>query len=74
MTYTAQVGLTSDKKGKSWQPGDLIKAGDFPKKIIDTWLEQSILTSNEPEEEPEEIDLDDLFDLPDDELHLEEGD
>ena len=73
--YIAKTGLRSDKKDKDWLPGDIVKEKDFPKKVIKNWLQRGILELENPEEpeEEEEIDLDELFDLPDDELHIEDG-
>lgn len=34
MTYKATVGLTNDKTGKRFEPGDAVKDGDFPKSEI----------------------------------------
>ena len=66
--YIATVALRSDKKEKSWQPGDVVKDSDFPKKVISAWLQQGIL-----EREQEEVDEEELLELPEDELHIEDG-
>lgn len=43
MKYIATVGLTDDKTGKRFEPGDKIKDGDFPKYIIESWLRRGHL-------------------------------
>ena len=41
--YIATVGLTNDKTGKRFKPGDTVKDGDFPKYVIESWLERGKL-------------------------------
>ena len=36
--YVAQVGLTNDKTGASFAPGDVVHESDFPAGVIADWL------------------------------------
>lgn len=46
MTYRATVGLTNDKTGKRFEPGDPVKDGDFPKSDIVYWLKRGHLVED----------------------------
>lgn len=46
MTYTATVGLTNDKTGKRFEPGDTVKDTDFPKPVIKAWLDRGHLVED----------------------------
>jgi hypothetical protein len=50
--YKVVVGVDSDKKGKRWEPGDVVTERDFPKYVIAEWVEQGVL-------EPEDQEVDD---------------
>jgi hypothetical protein len=41
--YTATVNLSNGATGKDYEPGDTVKAGDFPAAIIKGWLERGHL-------------------------------
>lgn len=47
MTYKATVGLTNDKTGKRFEPGDVVKDDDFPKPVIKSWLERGHLVEED---------------------------
>lgn len=42
-TYKATVGLTNDKTGKDYQPGDTVTDKDFPATVVKEWLAQGVL-------------------------------
>ena len=44
--YLAIRGLTNDKSGERWEPGDQVKTGDFPKYIIENWLRRGVLVED----------------------------
>ena len=46
--YYATVELRSDKKKKTYAPGSRVSTGDFPKSVMDTWIDQGILTTEKP--------------------------
>lgn len=41
--YEAQNGLTNDRTGKWFAPGDLVTDDDFPPETIAYWLERGFL-------------------------------
>ena len=41
--YIAAVGLTNDKTEIRYKPGAPVKDGDFPKYVIESWLERGKL-------------------------------
>jgi hypothetical protein len=45
--YTATVNLSNGATGKDYEPGDTVKAGDFPAAIIKGWLERGHLEVKE---------------------------
>lgn len=42
--YVANVSLSNDKSGKTFQPGEIVQDGDFPKSVIDHWIKRGRLT------------------------------
>ena len=78
--YKAIKGLTRNSKGdveeKTFLPGDTVLDSDFPKSVIKNWVKLGIIEKVKPKKEKlkkEEIDMNDLLELPDDELHIEDG-
>lgn len=45
--YIATVGLTNDKTNKRFEAGDTVKDGDFPKYVIEAWLERGRLVEEQ---------------------------
>lgn len=43
MKYIVTVGLTNDKTGKTFEPGDKVTDKDFPKSVIAAWVKRGHL-------------------------------
>lgn len=47
MKYIATVGLTDDKTGKRFEPGDKVTDKDFTKSVIAAWLKRGHLVEED---------------------------
>ena len=74
--YKAVKGLTrngrKDVEEKTFIPGDIVLDSDFPKSVIKNWLALGIIEKVKPKKK-KDTDMEELLDLPEDELHIEDG-
>jgi len=52
MSYIAKVGLSNDKTGKRFEPGDKVTDEDFSRAVIENWLEIGALIPDSSKPEP----------------------
>lgn len=71
MKYKVIRGVTSDKKEKHYPSGEILTGSEFPKKVITNWVKTGVL--KEIGKTKEEIEEEDLFDLSEEDLHIEDG-
>lgn len=59
--YKVLVRVTSDKTRKEFLPGDELTGAEFPKKVIENWLEIGVLDKLEEDvlDEPEPLEIPD---------------